>query len=276
MRMRGFGVSRKGRSFHEFGGADLVMLRSVRGEGPGGGMPHPDDAWLAMPRVPRHELYPTDSYLGETDLTDSRTLIYIPIVHSEADMGSSSDDVRQAYIRQKGLEAWETSRAAIKRVWADIDTAISALHVDFHRMRLYQDGLPVCGFEERIVRDLAGTPAGGVNYQILARLMDLGARLEGTEDLELLLKEREMLKSGTSDPLSSANATVLQAESASVKRELLHDRDCFIARRIDETLQPGEIGLLFLGALHDATAKLPATIKVVSLDDPPIFNGAQS
>lgn len=200
-------------------------------------------------------------------MTQSRTLIHIPIVHSEADMGSSSDNVRQAYIRQKGLQAWEQSRAAIKQVWADIDAAVSALHVDFHRMRIYQDGLPVCAFEERIVRDLAGTPAGGVNYRILARLMDLGARLEGTEDIELLLKEREMLKSGTSDPKGAANAASFEAESASVMSKLLDERDCFIAKRIDETLQPGEIGILFLGALHDATAKLPATIEVVSLEE---------
>lgn len=200
-------------------------------------------------------------------MTQSRTLIHIPIVHSEADMGSSSDNVRQAYIRQKGLQAWEQSRAAIKQVWADIDAAISALHVDFHRMRLYQDGLPVCAFEARIVRDLAGTPAGGMNYRILSRLMDLGARLEGTEDLKLLLKEREMLKSGTPDPKRTANAASFDAESASVLSKLLDERDCFIARRIDETLQPGEIGLLFLGALHNATAKLPATIKVVALEE---------
>jgi len=198
-------------------------------------------------------------------VTQSRTLIHIPIVHSEADMGSLSDNVRQAYIRQKGLQAWEKSRAVIKQFWADIDAAVSALHVDFHRMRIYQDGLPVCAFEARIARDLAESPAGGVNYQILARLMDLGANLEGTEDLRLMLKEREMLKTGASDPKRAANAASFETES--VMNKLLDERDCFIARRIDETLQPGEIGLLFLGALHNATAKLPTTIEVVSLEE---------
>ncbi|AGI68573.1 hypothetical protein OAN307_c30290 [Octadecabacter antarcticus 307] len=190
-----------------------------------------------------------------------RTLIHIPIVHSAEDMGSASDVLRQTYIRQKGLEAWEKSRFLIKQFWADIDAAVLALDVNFSQMRIYQDGLPVCGFEAKIVRDLAESQTSGKNYQIVAKLMDLGARLEGTEDLELLLKERELITSGNASPESCTNLA-----SALVKSNLLDKRDYFIASRIDTTLQSEEVGILFLGALHDATAKLPATIKVVSLE----------
>jgi len=191
-----------------------------------------------------------------------RTLIHIPIVHSEEDMGSLSDDLRQTYIRQRGFEAWEKSRLIIKKFWADIDASVSALDVNFHRMRIYQDGLPVCGFEAKIVRDLAEGPTSGKNYQILAKLMDLGARLEGTENLEFLLKEREMLKSGNADSECSTNLA-----SPLVKSKLLDERDCFIASRIDTTLQSGEVGILFLGVLHNAATKLPATIKVMLLEE---------
>ena len=192
----------------------------------------------------------------------SRTLVHIPIVHSEDDMGSASNVLRQAYMRQKGLEAWEQSRLAIKQFWADTDAAFSALNVNFHQTRIYQDGLPVCGFEAKIVQDLAESPAGGINYKILARLIGMGAKLEGTEDLKLLLKERDMLVNGNSDSEGNLNLA-----SASVKNKLLDTRDYFIASRIDATLQPGEIGFLFLGALHNINAKISTTIKIVSLEE---------
>ena len=200
--------------------------------------------------------------MGAVKLAKSRTLVHIPIVHSEDDMGSASNALRQAYMRQKGLEAWEQSRLAIKQFWADTDAAFWALDVNFHQTRIYQDGLPVCGFEAKIVQDLAESPAGGMNYKILARLIGMGAKLEGTEDLKLLLKEREMLISGNSDSEGNVNSA-----SASVKSKLLDTRDYFIASRIDATLQSGEIGFLFLGALHNVTAKISDTIKIVSLKE---------
>jgi hypothetical protein len=52
-----------------------------------------------------------------------------------------------------------------------------------------------------------------------------------------------------------------------VKSKLLDTRDYFIASRIDATLQSGEIGFLFLGALHNVTTKISATIKIVSLEE---------
>jgi len=189
---------------------------------------------------------------------EPRLLIHIPIVHSQADMGSSSDAVRQAYIDEKGSEAWEESRRAIADFWQKLEDRIGSLDLDFSKVRIYQDGLPVCGYERNIVEDLAAS--GGVNYRILLELMARGAALEGTENPDLLLKEYQLLKTGMAGPMADRNASVRAAE------KLLEERDRFIARRIDQTLRPGETGLLFLGALHHATEMLPATIVVTSLD----------
>ena len=60
------------------------------------------------------------------------------------------------------------------------------------KTRIYQDGLPICGFEERIVRELA--KAGSSNHQLILRLLDQGAVLMGTEDSQLLMEEYEMQK----------------------------------------------------------------------------------
>jgi signal transduction histidine kinase len=59
-------------------------------------------------------------------------------------------------------------------------------------VRLYQDGLPVCGREEEIVRDLAGS--GSQNHQILLELIARGARLTGSESPSLLLEEYELAR----------------------------------------------------------------------------------
>ncbi len=191
-----------------------------------------------------------------------RLLIHIPIVHSQADMGSSSKDVERAYIDQKGHQAWQESRRAIAEFWQNLEQVVLSLDIDFSRVRLYQDGLPVCGHEAEIVRDLA--KAGGSNYRILLDLMARGAMLEGTECPELLLKEYELLKASMLKRKDADNEGLSQTSSLTAK-ELLEERDSFIARRIDETLQPGEIGMLFLGALHNAVDVLPPTIESIML-----------
>jgi hypothetical protein len=187
-----------------------------------------------------------------------RLLIHVPIVHSQADLGSAQERVRQAYIEKGGEEAWKASREALAEFWEAIEHATDRPRLDYTKLRLYQDGLPVCGLEEKIVRDLA--QQGGANYRILLKLMERGARIEGTEDLDLLRKEYELIMAG----LSNGGVTE-GAESAAVFGDLLDRRDRFIAQRIDKTLQDGETGILFLGALHRATAMLPDTITVMSL-----------
>ena len=181
-----------------------------------------------------------------------RRLIHIPVVHAQADMGSLSGHVRALYIAHKGERAWRESRRAIACFWQELDRKIAALDLACDRLRLYQDGLPVCGREADIVRDLAR--AGGPNHRILLDLMDRGATVEGTEDPTLLLQEYNLLKAGMAAP-------------PPVAATLLDQRDRFIAGRIDATLRPGETGMLFLGAHHRVVRMLPATIAVQRLDD---------
>ena len=173
-------------------------------------------------------------------------------------MGSAGNTVRRAYVDRARENAWEKSRLAIADFWDAIETAMDSLRLDYRKARLYQDGLPACGLEEKIVRDLAmqGVP----NYRILLKLMERGATLEGTEDPDLLRTEYELIMS------TAAGATDAgRSEGAARLRDLLDQRDRFIARRIDATLAPENIGILFLGALHRAVQKLPGSIQVVSL-----------
>lgn len=193
-----------------------------------------------------------------------RQLVHIPVVHSEADMGSAREKMRRAYIAQRGRKAWEESRRAIAEFWKALDKATDELPLDFHNVRLYQDGLPVCGLEEKIVRDLAAQ--GVPNYRILLKLADRGATLEGTEDPDLLREEYELLMAALPAATGKAKPAAKERDPAALK-DLLERRDRFIAKRIDSTLRPDETGILFLGALHHAVEKLPPTVAVVSITE---------
>ena len=201
---------------------------------------------------------------GQPDIGTRRVLVHIPIAHSQVDMGSYGERVRRAYVEQKGADAWRESRLAIDAFWDALENAILALDIDFGRVRLYQDTLPVCGREADIVGDLAAT--GAANYRILFELMGRGAALEGTENPELLLREYERLKADQTETGPSASQET-GAERHDGTTELVRARDRFIADRIDRTLRPGEIGLLFIGALHDVAEFLPGTINIMSLEE---------
>ena len=149
--------------------------------------------------------------------------------------------------------------AAIDLIWTEIEAAIDALALSFDRVRLYQDGLPVCGREAEIVTELA--QAGSRNHQLLLRLMAQGAVLMGTESGDLLVQEYQLAKQSlTTRPPRAAG---LAASRRASSEALLQRRDQFIAQRINETLKTGETGILFLGMLHSLERYLHPDIKVI-------------
>jgi hypothetical protein len=131
-------------------------------------------------------------------------------------------------------------------------------------LRLYQDGLPCCGREEEIVRDLS--EIGSRNHQLLLKLMERGARLEGTESPELLLEEYELVRQMVLAASSKSARTSIQQKASD---QILEKRDCYIAQRIAQTLLPGETGLVFLGLLHSLDNRLAQDIEVTKLNLPP-------
>ena len=124
--------------------------------------------------------------------TAMRRLVHIPIIHTSADLGSLSELVQAYYAKVCGTTSWSRREQIVKAIWSDIQTNLDALCLDGRKTRIYQDGLPICGFEERIVRELAN--AGSSNHQLLLRLLDRGATLMGTEDPQLLMEEYELQK----------------------------------------------------------------------------------
>lgn len=189
----------------------------------------------------------------------SRTLIYLPIVHTQADMGSLRESVARVTLEERGHAGLARKTAAIDKIWTAIEAAIDLLALPFDMVRLYQDGLPVCGREAEIVTQLA--QAGSRNHQLLLSLMERGAALMGTESGDLLVEEYQLAKQSLSGrPPRSAGVA---AERRACRDVLLQRRDQFIAQRINETLNRGETGILFLGMLHSLERHLPPDVKEI-------------
>lgn len=190
---------------------------------------------------------------------DMRTLLYIPIVHSQSDMGSFSESIRKITLQKLGARAWHRKIKAIDRFWSTVEDTLHRLPIVYGQTRLYQDGIPVCGRELDIVKELAGQ--GSLNHQLLLRLIEKGATIMGTESPELLVEEYQlthlMLLAGE---LREANRIEVMQKGA--RDLLLAKRDAFIAERIDQTLPDGETGILFMGMLHNLAGSLPADIQV--------------
>lgn len=199
------------------------------------------------------------SVLAKRARSGTRLLVYIPIIHSQADMGGLARSMRRLSVKKLGRGAWKHHVDVIGQMWRDLREAVEGWELPWDKVRLYQDGLPRCGREVEIVTTLA--QAGSPNHQLLLSLLSRGAALMGTECPDLLVEEyrlaREGLAAEGSDP---AAPSTTQKEARS--RALLARRDRYIAKRINDSLCPGEIGLVFLGMLHSLEPYLAGDIRV--------------
>ena len=180
-----------------------------------------------------------------------RTLVRFPIIHGNEDMGKLDEAVSKTRTEENALK----HQAIVKYFWKTIEDAISSFGLDFSKVKIYQDSLPICGKEVEIVDDTAKT--GSQNYQLLRSLREKGAKIMGTESPALLLEEYELMQQ-VYQPIHDQKPPSLE-----LAQSLLDRRDEFIARRINETLTDGELGLLFLGLNHRIEDRLASDITLI-------------
>jgi hypothetical protein len=174
-------------------------------------------------------------------MKELKKLIYIPILHSREDESHPSSKSR--------LSEADGNRKlpAAEEMWKGIATKIAELNLPWNQTRIYFDGMPVCGNEMEIVKRLSGS--GSPSFLFLSELILKNAKLEGTENLELLLKEYDLLNNLLmKDPTKDMKATIAEYQLKS--RELLLLRDEFILTRIKSTLQSGDVPIVFMGVMH--------------------------
>jgi hypothetical protein len=185
-----------------------------------------------------------------------RKLIYIPIIHTAADMGTLGSSVQGVKLSALGRQGLARHAAVVERLWAAIEKVVAGLPVSPGTVRVYQDGLPVCGHEGEIVAELAA--AGSRNHRLLLKLQARGATLMGSESPDLLLEEYQVATAA----FASASGARMENRQQRLRDLLLEKRDRYIAERVNATLRPAESGILFLGMLHDISRYLEPDISI--------------
>lgn len=193
-----------------------------------------------------------------------RRLLYVPIVHTESDMGSLAPEIEKENAALCGQRRWARHKEAVSRFWESIESYLSSL--DATNLKIYQDGLAADGDLGRKIVDESAR-RGSKNYQIVLQLVNNGAEIRKTEDVSLLLEEYAQIRNLTTAKSARERARDL-GEYRIRKEQLTKQRDQFIARTIDESLKPGEIAVLFIGAYHDVLPQLAKDIAVKMLKRP--------
>ncbi|MEI7867806.1 MAG: hypothetical protein WCI11_07925 [Candidatus Methylumidiphilus sp.] len=177
-------------------------------------------------------------------MAEIRRLIYVPILHAQEDPRESTSLNK---IKDMAKGGGGNDATAVEAMWEGIAAKIEALNLPWESVRIYQDGAPVCGNELELAMRLANS--GSPNFAFILDLIEKGARLEGTEEMDLLIKEYDLLSQLLmKNPGAERKAASVEYQAKS--RELLAVRDEFIFNRITDTLNKGEVALVFMGVMH--------------------------
>lgn len=96
------------------------------------------------------------------------TLIYVPIIHTSADLGSIAEHVAKRGIADLGQELWENHRRTVEGFWNVVSDYFDSM--DVNGVKIYQDGM-VADDEvgKKIAEDTA--KAGSRNYELILKLL---------------------------------------------------------------------------------------------------------
>ena len=81
-------------------------------------------------------------------------LVYVPVVHSIAEMGSAAEAYRAAFAARYGERKLAERSTEFDAIWRAIGEGIRSLRLDLKHVKLYQDSLPVCGHERALVHQI--------------------------------------------------------------------------------------------------------------------------
>ena len=192
-----------------------------------------------------------------------RRLLYIPIIHSEADLGRVGEAFAQKSAAMVGDQRWVLHQETVHQFWEVIrDFFVS---IDPDQLKVYQDGLAADGAMGRRIAEKAAE-RGSKNYRLILELLGRGAELRKTEDPVLRLQEYEnIIRAVEKGAVGELSPTAQQDRLR--KDCLTKERDRSMAETIGATLQEGEIGAFFVGAEHDVATRLPVDISVSMVKD---------
>jgi len=192
-----------------------------------------------------------------------KKLLYVPIIHMEADLGSVAPTINKRSSQICGKERWNRHKKAVSEFWDSIANLFD--HLNASNLKIYQDGLMIDGLlGKKIVEE--GARRGSKNYKIILKLIESGAKVMKTEDASLLKEEYNNLIK-LSQTKSVLGKTLAYIGYKLRKNPLMKKRDKFIAERINETLQEGEAGVLFIGVYHNVLPLISKDITVCQVKE---------
>jgi len=194
-----------------------------------------------------------------------RTLIYVPIIHSVADMGSMGAELKRKSISGLGEVNWQKHTDTVTGYWEAIESYFENIDIYIPGTKIYQDGMFVDG--DMALKFLSeGIKSGSKNSEIVSKLIDRGAVLMKTEDFKMVKDEYDGLQNVIKSK-STLQKIYLLLRYKIMKAVFLKRRDRFIAETIDKTLEQNETGILFIGAYHNVMQRLPGDITVIELKE---------
>lgn len=183
-------------------------------------------------------------------MAEKLKVYHFPIIHTDSEAGI--DEALGQFWNQQG------SDLDTRPYWQQIRDYLATQRIDYSKTKLYQDSHTVEAQEiyGMGIEALDYFMVPGPNQQMLAELIEKGAKLIGTESTELVLESyRHRDKMLESIDTRDLRGSLLKAQAASERlNRLVPLRDRAIAHRIRQTLGPSEIGILFLGRDHNIKA----------------------
>lgn len=159
----------------------------------------------------------------------------------------------------RGRQSQDDYREKFNRYWDQVENQMSNLELKLSRVnKIYHELIPASSDEGlTAIKDL-----NDKSYQIVKSRLEKGAQLEATEDMELLTEFMDWNK---------CLAVGLQNQKVITKVYQYYDeankkRNEYLSRRIDETLNPDEIGILFMAEGHQV--QFPSDIQVFYVAPP--------
>lgn len=196
-------------------------------------------------------------------------LYYVPIIHSVEDYGSLGPAIEKAFVRQVGRTAFVQLQKNINEYWEMVEERLEKMVPDALDLIIYQDSFPT-GSREKILAHFGHLCTGNVkspNFRLIQKLLDKGAVLEGTEDMNLVIEQAQLYQRAAEAPSPEEQKKILAAQAAR-SQEIMKLRDEFIAKRIHDTLPETGKGILLIGRDHDVITelkRLPQKFTIINL-----------
>jgi hypothetical protein len=173
-----------------------------------------------------------------------RTLYYVPIIHTLEDYASLQGQISQSLEKNYGKQGLANIKKELHGFWEAVREKVFEAIPDPRGLIIYQDGLPVGPGDKirKLFRFYITETPDSKNFALVQELVEKGAILEGTEDMHLVKAQVDLYKeSYQASPLAD---------------RITHERDTFIADRINETLPQNSRAILFIGRQHKVIEEL--------------------